>query len=220
MKAVIFDLDGVITDTAEYHFQAWASLAAELKIPFDRAFNEQLKGISRSESLEKILALGGVSDHYTIEEKHLLADQKNTHYQQLIAEITPADLLPGIGQLLQELQHAGILTAVASASKNAAYILNRLEIARLFHNVVDVATIRNGKPDPEIFLAAAANLHVEPADCVGIEDAEAGIQAIKGAGMFAIGVGTPSQMQEADVIVESTSQLTLSMLQSYSSRHV
>ncbi|KAF6571827.1 beta-phosphoglucomutase [Paenibacillus sp. SEL3] len=215
MKAVIFDLDGVITDTAEYHFQAWASLAAALSIPFDREFNEQLKGISRTESLDKILARGNLSDTFSEEGKQELATRKNTEYQRLISAVTPSDILPGIKALLTELREARIGIALASASKNAAFILERLELAYYFDSVVDVTAIRHGKPDPEIFLTGAANLGVQPADCIGIEDAQAGIQAIKGAGMFAVGVGTPSQMQGADIVVATTAELSLSMLEAH-----
>ncbi|WP_440117064.1 beta-phosphoglucomutase [Paenibacillus sp. QZ-Y1] len=212
MKAVIFDLDGVITDTAEYHFQAWESLAATLGIPLDREFNEQLKGISRMESLDKILARGEAGA-YTVERKLELATQKNTEYQRLISAVTPADVLPGIHALLVELREAGIGIALASASKNAAFILERLELTHYFDSVVDVTAIRHGKPDPEIFLTGAANLGLQPAECIGIEDAQAGIQAIKSAGMFAVGVGTPSQMQDADIVVASTAELSLRMLE-------
>ncbi|MFK4303893.1 MULTISPECIES: beta-phosphoglucomutase [unclassified Paenibacillus] len=214
MKAVIFDLDGVITDTAEYHFQAWDSLAAALGIPFDREFNEQLKGISRTESLDKILARGE-ADAYTAEDKLELAARKNTEYQRLISALTPADVLPGIHALLMELRDARIGIALASASKNAAFILDRLELTHYFDSVVDVTAIRHGKPDPEIFLTGAVNLGVQPAGCIGIEDAQAGIQAIKSAGMFAVGVGTPSQMQGADIVVATTAELSLRMLEAH-----
>ncbi|MGM1022588.1 MAG: beta-phosphoglucomutase [Bacillota bacterium] len=218
MKAVIFDLDGVITDTAEYHFQAWHSLAATLGIPFDREFNEQLKGISRTESLDKIMARGDQANVYSADDKQELAAQKNTEYQRLISALTPADVLPGIRALLTELRDARIRIALASASKNAAFILDRLELTHYFDSVVDVTAIRHGKPDPEIFLTGAANLGVQPADCIGIEDAQAGIQAIKSAGMFAVGVGTPSQMQGADIVVATTAELSLKMLEDYFSK--
>ncbi|AET58534.1 beta-phosphoglucomutase (beta-PGM) [Paenibacillus terrae HPL-003] len=220
MKAVIFDLDGVITDTAEYHFQAWGSLAATLGIPFDREFNEQLKGISRTESLDKILGRGNRSEAYSYEDKRELAARKNTEYQRLISAVTPADVLPGIHALLTELRDARIGIALASASKNAAFILERLELTHYFDSVVDVTAIRHGKPDPEIFLTGAANLGVQPADCIGIEDAQAGIQAIKSAGMFAVGVGTPLQMQGADMMVATTAELSLRMLEDHFSEFV
>ncbi|KAF6617003.1 HAD-IA family hydrolase, partial [Paenibacillus sp. EKM208P] len=142
---------------------------------------------------------GNLSDKFSEEGKQELATRKNTEYQRLISAVTPSDILPGIKALLTELREARIGIALASASKNAAFILERLELAYYFDSVVDVTAIQNGKPDPEIFLTGAANLGVQPADCIGIEDALAGIQAIKGAGMFAVGVGTPSQMQGADI---------------------
>lgn len=210
MKAVIFDLDGVITDTAEYHYLAWKSLADELNLPFDKEFNEKLKGVSRMESLELILSLGDKA--YSNEEKKVLAEKKNDLYKEMIQKVTPADLLPGIESLLKELQEAGIGTALASASKNAPFILDRLGVTHYFNHVVDVNLIKQGKPDPEIFLTGAAKLGVLPEDCVGIEDAEAGIESILSAGMYAVGVGTPAQMQKADLIVSSTAELSLSLL--------
>lgn len=210
MKAVIFDLDGVITDTAEYHYLAWKSLADELELPFDKYYNEKLKGVSRMESLELILALGNVS--YSEEEKKALAEKKNDLYKEMIKKVTPEDLLPGIEALLKELQVAGIKTALASASKNAPFILERLGVTHYFNHVVDVNLIKQGKPDPEIFLTGAAKLGVSPENCIGIEDAEAGIESILSAGMYAVGVGTPAQMQKADLIVSSTAELSLSLL--------
>lgn len=213
MKAVIFDLDGVITDTAEYHFLAWKSLADELDLPFDKEFNEKLKGVSRMESLELILSLGNAV--YSDEEKKALAEKKNDLYKEMIQKVTPADLLPGIEPLLKELQEAGIGIALASASKNAPFILDRLGVTHYFNHVVDVNLIKQGKPDPEIFLTGAAKLGVLPEDCVGIEDAEAGIESILSAGMYAVGVGTPAQMQKADLIVSSTAELSLSLLKEH-----
>ncbi|MBD7966790.1 beta-phosphoglucomutase [Paenibacillus gallinarum] len=210
MKAVIFDLDGVITDTAEYHYLAWKSLADELDLPFDKEFNEKLKGVSRMESLELILSLGDAA--YSDEEKNALAEKKNDLYKEMIQKVTPADLLPGIEALLKELQEAGIGIALASASKNAPFILDRLGVTHYFNHVVDVNLIKQGKPDPEIFLTGAAKLGVLPEDCVGIEDAEAGIESILSAGMYAVGVGNPAQMQKADLIVSSTAELSLSLL--------
>lgn len=190
-------------------------LGGSAEHPFDREFNEQLKGISRTESLDKILARGNLSDKFSEEGKQELATRKNTEYQRLISAVTPSDILPGIKALLTELREARIGIALASASKNATFILERLELAYYFDSVVDVTAIRHGKPDPEIFLTGAANLGVQPAECIGIEDAQAGIQAIKGAGMFAVGVGTPSQMQGADIVVATTAELSLSMLESH-----
>jgi beta-phosphoglucomutase len=207
LRAMIFDLDGVITDTAEYHYLAWKQLAEELGIPFDREFNEQLKGVSRMESLEKILARGNRQNAYTPEEKERLATKKNEHYKQLIGRITPADLLPGIPEFLKEVKGAGVKIALASASKNAPFVIERLQIGHYFDAMVDAATIKNSKPHPEIFLRAGELLSVDPSECVGVEDAEAGIEAIKRAGMFAVGVGTPEAMHQADLSFSSTRDL-------------
>lgn len=212
MKAVIFDLDGVITDTAEYHFHAWKHIAEQIDISFDRSINERLKGISREESLESILIFGGAETKYTNAEKRELMHQKNQYYQTLISQLTPENLLPGIGRLLCELKRENIKIGLASSSRNAPEILRRLEIIDDFHAIVDPTALAKGKPDPEIFLTAAALLGVFPADCAAIEDAEAGISAIKSARMFAVGVGHEQSMLGADLIVKRTGDLTLDLL--------
>lgn len=212
LKAVIFDLDGVITDTAEQHYLAWKQLANDLGVPFDKEFNEKLKGVSRMESLQLILENGSLQNDFTDDEKIELAKKKNDHYVELIEEITPADILPGMKELLHELKENEIKVGLASASKNALSVLNRLEVTQFFDTIVDAATVINGKPDPEIFLKAARELNVEVKNCVGIEDAEAGVQSIKSAGMFAIGVGSPKAMAKADIIVQDTKVLTLDFI--------
>lgn len=198
-KAVIFDLDGVITDTAHYHFQAWRKLAESQGVPFDAAFNEKLKGVDRMGSLELILAQSPRS--YTLEEKFALADAKNEHYKELIAGITPADLLPGALDALSSVRQAGLKTALASVSKNAFTVLDKLGIRDAFDDVVDANLIKHGKPHPEIFLTAAAHLGVHPADCLGVEDAVAGVASIKSAGMVALGVGERAILQNADKVI-------------------
>lgn len=210
LQAVIFDLDGVITDTAEYHFLAWKELATQLGIDIDRDFNEQLKGISRTESLERILAYGEKADQYNEQEKTDLATQKNEHYVQLIKNITPTDILPGIKELLQTLKTKNIKIGLASASKNASAILERLQLTHYFDAIADAGEIKNGKPDPEIFLTAAKLLNVDPDHCLGVEDAQAGVESIKRAGMFAVGVGSEDVLNEADYIVANTSLLSYS----------
>jgi beta-phosphoglucomutase len=206
-KAVIFDLDGVITDTAHYHYLAWKRLADSVDAPFDEAFNEQLKGVDRMGSLELILARAPRT--YTPEEKRLLAGTKNTHYQELIATMTPDDLLPGALRALEEVRAAGLLIGLASVSRNAFTVLDRLGIRDRFDDVVDAAAIVNGKPDPEIFLTAAAHLGVIPADCLGVEDAAAGVASIKDAGMFAVGVGNPEVLHRADRVIPSMAAFRL-----------
>jgi len=198
-KAVIFDLDGVITDTAHYHFVAWKALAESVDIQFDAAFNEQLKGVDRMGSLELILAKS--SRTFSDEEKRQLADSKNRHYQQLIETMTPNDLLPGAVEVLQAVRAAGLKVGLASASKNAATVLARLGITALFDHVVDAALVERSKPDPEVFLKAAAYFGLAPADCLGVEDAVAGVQAIKSAGMKAVGIGDPAVLTQADVVI-------------------
>jgi beta-phosphoglucomutase len=194
--AVIFDLDGVLTDTAHFHFLAWQQLAESQGIAIDAAFNEQLKGVDRMGSLERILALSDKT--YTQEEKWALAELKNQHYQQLIVHMSPADLLPGALDSLIALRKADVKLGIASVSKNALAVLDSLQIRHYFDVIVDAALIKNSKPDPEIFLSAAHQLKVSPALCLGVEDSIAGIAAIKAAGMVAIGIGFPAVLTQAD----------------------
>ncbi|MGP6146605.1 beta-phosphoglucomutase [Jeotgalibaca sp. A122] len=209
LKGVIFDLDGVLTDTAEFHFRAWQDLGEKIDISFDRAFNENLKGISRMDSLDRILEHGGKKDVYSIEEKESLAKEKNDDYVELIKEITPADILPGVKKFLDDCREAGLKLGLASASKNGPAILENLGLTDYFEVVVDPASLTNGKPDPEIFLKGAELLGLDPSECVGVEDAEAGIASINSAGMFSVGVGSPESMKQADLFVEETIELDL-----------
>lgn len=202
-KGVIFDLDGVITDTAEYHYLAWKKLADELNIHFDREINENLKGISRIESLEIILKKS--DKFFSEEEKHYLADKKNEYYKEMIKRMTPEDLLPGVVDLIRELKDRGIKIAVASVSKNAKTVLSNLGLIETFDYIVDAEKIKNGKPDPEIFLNAAAGIDVEPSLCIGIEDSKAGIEAINRAGMVSVGVGNYDTVKEADIVLKDLS---------------
>lgn len=211
-KGFNFDLDGVITDTAKYHYIAWKELAAEIGIEIDLKFNEQLKGISRMDSLERILTLGNKNDAYTEVEKEALATKKNTHYVQLLQSLTPDDLLPGVKTFLDEAKAKNIPCAIASASKNAPFILDKLGVMQDFDTIVDPATLKKGKPDPEIFIQAALALGIEPAEAVGFEDAQAGIDGIKAAGMYAVGVYSGEELHGADVIVEKLTDLNIDEL--------
>lgn len=211
-KGFVFDLDGVITDTAKYHYIAWKELAAEIGIEIDLKFNEQLKGISRMDSLERILTLGNKNDAYTEVEKEALATKKNTHYVQLLQSLTPDDLLPGVKTFLDEAKTKNIPCAIASASKNAPFILDKLGVMQDFDTIVDPATLKKGKPDPEIFIQAALALGIEPAEAVGFEDAQAGIDGIKAAGMYAVGVYSGEELHGADVIVEKLTDLNIDEL--------
>ena len=207
IQAVIFDLDGVITDTAEFHYLAWKNLAHELGITIDRAFNETLKGISRVDSMRAILAHGDMLGDYSDSEIDRLANQKNTEYVELIQSITPSDILPGVEIFLKGLRAKGIKIAMASASKNAFMVSELLGIEHYFDHIVDAATVANSKPDPEVFLRAAQAVGVDPEHCVGVEDAQAGVAAVKSAGMYAIGIGDASVLAQADMIFASTASL-------------
>jgi beta-phosphoglucomutase len=214
LKAVIFDLDGVITDTAEYHFQAWKALGEEVGVPFTREFNEELKGVSRMDSLEKILALGDKLNDYTQEEKETMAARKNKHYVRLIEGISPSDILPGIKDLINTIKANGLKLGLASVSKNAFSVMDKLELTDQFDVIVNAVKIKKGKPNPEIFLTAAEMLGVEPNECLGIEDAAAGVDSIKGAGMFAVGIGNEETLKKADLIYNNTSEVSFEDLTS------
>lgn len=211
LKAVIFDLDGVITDSAKYHYLAWKELADELGIDFDEAYNEKLKGVSRMESLELILVNGDACDKYTDEEKFRMAEKKNDNYKELIKQITPDDILPGVFDFLKELRANDIRIALASVSKNAPFILKQLELEAYFDYVADAARVPNAKPFPDIFLAGMEAFGLKPEECIGVEDARTGVEAIHRAGMKAVGVGTPSEMEDADLIM-TTAELKLSVI--------
>ncbi|RCX19615.1 beta-phosphoglucomutase [Fontibacillus phaseoli] len=209
IQAIIFDLDGVITDTAKYHYEAWKQLADELNIPFDWKFNEQLKGIDRMASLEKILSqLPDEGKSFTLEQKQDWATSKNMNYQLLIEKVDESEILPGILDLFHDLKQAGIPAGLASASRNARTLVRQLKVEPFFDVIVDPTSVAQGKPAPDIFLKAAEELGVASRYCVGVEDAEAGIQAIKSAGMFAVGVGDADTLSDADYIVAETSQLS------------
>lgn len=199
IKACIFDLDGVIVDTAIYHYKAWKRLANELGFDFTEHDNEQLKGVSRMRSLEIVLQCGGVIK--TEAEKEQLAAQKNTWYTEMINQMTPDEILPGAQEFVESCRDAGIKTALGSASKNSMTILNKLNIAHLFDVIIDGNKVSKAKPDPEVFLKGAQELGVEPKYCVVFEDAIAGVEAAKAGGMKAVGIGNPDILHEADMVV-------------------
>jgi alpha,alpha-trehalose phosphorylase len=208
LTCVVFDLDGVLTNTAEMHYLAWKRLADEEGIPFDRTVNEKLRGVSRAESLRIILREAKVTRDEGTQAR--LADRKNGYYRALIAGIRRGDLLPGMAELLAGLRARGVKTAVASVSRSAAEVVDRLGIGPAIDLVVDPGSIVKGKPDPEIFLRAADDLAVPYENCAGVEDAEAGVQSIKAAGMFAVGIGT--SLPGADWLLPDTRDLTVEEL--------
>lgn len=211
VKACIFDLDGVIVDTARYHFEAWKRLATELGIPITEADNERLKGVSRMESLNIILSIGGIKKDQ--DEMQKLADQKNSWFVEYINDMKSSEIFPGVLELLADLKRNNMRIALASSSKNAQTVIGKLGIKSWFEVVVDGTMITHTKPDPEIFLMAADRLGIKPKDCVVIEDAEAGVAAAKRAGMKCIGIGNAAQLGNADKVVERIDQLNLDMLQ-------
>ena len=207
IQAVIFDLDGVITDTAHLHFLAWKALGDSLGVEVNLELNELLKGISRQESLEIILRETGIYDNFTATERQALADRKNRTYVASLESLGPQDLLPGIGDCLKDLQKRGIKIGLASSSQNAGLIIEKLGLESYFEAMVDPRSLSKGKPDPEIYLKAAAALGLSPAKCAGVEDARAGIEAIRAAGMTAIALGQSLEQVPADYHLSSTRDL-------------
>jgi beta-phosphoglucomutase len=199
MKGAIFDLDGVIVDTAKYHYLAWKRLARELGFEFRESDNERLKGVSRMKSLEILLEVGGLS--FSDEEKKMLADKKNSWYVEYISAIDESELLKGAREYIIRLKERGIKIALGSASKNSPIILERLKITNLFDSIVDGNKVSRAKPDLEVFLIAAGELCLKPAECVVYEDAEAGIAAARAAGMRTVGIGSRGILKEADIVV-------------------
>jgi len=213
IKAVIFDLDGVIVDTAHYHYLAWKRLANELGIELSLADNERLKGVSRIESLNIILQIGSItlSEH----DKELLANKKNTWFVDYVERMVPEEIFPGVPQLLNDLRAKGIKVALASSSKNAKTVIKLLHIQHEFDVVVDGTMIKHSKPDPEIFLLAAQKLGLDSKECLVFEDAEAGVEAAVAAGMACVGVGSVAQLSKANKVISKTGEFDIAMLEAF-----
>ncbi len=208
-QAIIFDLDGVLTDTSEYHYRAWKRLADEEGIPFTREDNDaHLRGISRRESLMYILRGRKVTEEQIQE----MMDRKNRYYVDMIENMTPNDLVPGGRQLLQEIRDAGIKMAIASASKNCRTVLERLNILHVFDGVADGYSVTHPKPAPDLFIYAAGTTAAPTSACLGVEDADAGIEAIKDAGMQALGIGPRERFHQADKVMSSLANMHLQAL--------
>lgn len=211
VKACLFDLDGVIVDTAKYHYLAWRRLANELGFDFTEHDNERLKGVSRTRSLEILLEIGGLElDEQTKEE---LAAKKNGWYVEYIKKMDASEILPGVQAFFAALKGAGIKIALGSASKNAGLILNNIGMVDAFDAVIDGNHVSKAKPDPEVFLMGAKTLGVAPEECVVFEDAEAGIEAAINAGMKCVGVGSPETLREANFVIATFEEMTLERLQ-------
>ncbi len=218
LKGVIFDLDGVIVDTAKYHFLAWARLAKELGFEFTEADNERLKGVSRMQSLEYLLETGGITVPEW--EKEGLAQKKNEWYVEYIKQLREDEILPGTKAFLLELRANGILISLGSASKNSPLILERLKIADLFDAVVDGRDTSRGKPDPQVFQIGAQKLGLTCDECVVFEDADAGIEAAHAAGMKAVGIGSSDNLPDADYLISDLSEMSIDLLKKIYSEEI
>jgi beta-phosphoglucomutase len=210
IKACIFDLDGVIVDTAKYHYLAWKRLADDLGIPFTEKDNERLKGVSRMASLEIILQIG--DKKIDVLEKEKYSSLKNRWYMDYINKMTPEEILPGSLKFIQELKRAKISVAIGSASKNTPLILERVNLKNMFDAVADGNIVHKAKPDPEVFLIAAKMLGIKPEKCVVFEDAAAGVQAATNAGMKCVGIGSAEVLLKADLVVKGLDEMNLGRL--------
>ena len=208
LKGLIFDLDGVLTNSAVYHLTAWNNLAKELGINLTDDQLDSLRGISRMDSLNLILKYGDQEDKYSEAEKEKFAAEKNTKFVEQVEKMTPADILPGIPELLSDAKKQNLKMIIASASKNAPKILTKLGIMDEFDGIVDPAPLHRGKPDPEIYEKA------QELAGLNADDAQAGVQSIKSAGQFAVGIGNKEVLKEADYIVPTTKELKLSEIES------
>jgi beta-phosphoglucomutase len=210
IEACLFDLDGVVVDTAKYHFIAWKALAEELGFEFTLEDNERLKGVSRMQSLEILLEIGGLT--FSEHEKLAMAEKKNTLYVSYIEKMTPEETLPGVENFLQELRNNGIKIALGSASKNAPMILERIQLTEMFDAIVDGNSISEAKPNPEVFLKGAEKLSVLPENCVVFEDAIAGIEAAQNANMYSVGIGDSETLGFADMVIPGFEDFTFETL--------
>lgn len=206
MKAFIFDLDGVIVFTDKFHYQAWKKMADEMGIYFDETINNRLRGVSRAESLEIILERYE-GEPLSAEKKAELMEEKNNTYRELLATMTPADVSDEVRETLKTLRERGSRLAIGSSSKNAKFILEKVELLDAFDAISDGNNITHSKPDPEVFLKAGEFLGEDPENCVVVEDAYAGIDAAKAAGMTAVGLGDAFGYEKTDVKIEHFAQL-------------
>lgn len=210
IKGCIFDLDGVIVDTAKYHYLAWKRLASELGFNFTEKQNEKLKGVSRMRSLDILLEVG--NKNFDDDTKLKLADKKNKWYVEYISKMDTSEILPGVKDFLMLLKKNNIKISLGSASKNSMLILENLKLKDCFDSIIDGNKVSKAKPDPEVFLLGAKELNLSPEECVVFEDAEAGVQAAKAANMKVIGIGSSSILHEADKVIKGFESQTLDLI--------
>ncbi len=209
-EAAIFDLDGVIVDTAKYHYLAWKRLANELGFDFTEEQNEKLKGVSRIKSLEILLEIGNIKVDETT--KNELATKKNKWYVEYISSLDEKNILAGAKELILELKKNNLKIALGSASKNSMLIMKNINLLPYFDVIIDGNKVEKAKPDPEVFLLAAKELNINPSLCIVFEDAEAGIEAAKKANMFAVGLGNLENLKKADIVITSLLDLDIKQL--------
>jgi beta-phosphoglucomutase len=210
ISGCLFDMDGVIVDSAKHHFTAWKMLADELSIPFTLDDNKLLKGLSRIDSLEKILSLGSLELNSNT--KLLLMEKKNALYLYLVSKMSEYEILPGVKDLILELKREGVKVCLGSSSKNATVILKNVNLFSLFDGIVDGNHITLSKPDPEVFLKGAEILGVSPSECVVFEDAASGVEAALSGGFFALGIGDASELSRANFVVSDLCGMSLEKL--------
>ena len=209
-KGCIFDLDGVIVDTAKYHYIAWKRLAEEMGFHFSEKDNERLKGVSRMRSLDILLEVGNKT--VPEEEKAEMADRKNTWYVEYISKMDKSEILPGVEAFFKSLKESNVKIALGSASKNSMLILNNLGLADYFDAIVDGNKVSKAKPDPEVFLLAAKEMNLTPDECVVFEDAQAGIEAAKAGNMKVIAVGSEENLSDYDKIIPGFNNVDLDLI--------
>lgn len=212
IKGCIFDLDGVVVDTAKYHYLAWKKLAEELGFKFTKEDNERLKGVSRMDSLDILLQIGNMDTRFSKEEKEALAAKKNSWYVDFISKMDKSEILPGVEDFIIELKRNNIKICLGSVSKNAMTILNRIEITKYFDGIIDGNKVSKAKPDPEVFLKGSAEIGIAPEYCTVFEDAVAGVEAAKRAGMHCIGIGSNKILSNADKVIPDFKNITLDIL--------
>lgn len=210
-KGLLFDLDGVIVDTAKYHFIAWKEIAKELGIPFTEKDNERLKGVSRNRSFEIILEIG--KQYMPEEEQELYCTRKNDIYLSYIMAMKQDEILPGVESFLKDVKQKGYRIALGSASKNSALILERLQLTDLFDALIDGTKVSKAKPDPEVFLEGAKALGLQPEECIVFEDAVAGIEAAHAGGMQAVGIGSKELLPDADMNIPGLECITIEQIE-------